>query len=139
MLLSVLHARAQDSIRVTRISWAGGVCCSSGSDFTLNFPLKIEARNVDSMWIFIPGYPIHLSDQQLHTSNKNCTAAFGWSTNAQEESYYEKTVLNYYGITQKDVFSIICDLTTTKVILFFSNGKTRELPIKYTEEFLAYP
>ncbi len=127
---------AQDSISVVQRSWAGGVCCSSGIDFVLNIPVSMEQRNIDSLQLFVSGYRIHLSEQVLRSSNKNCTALFGWSSNDYGQDIPK---MNYYGITEKDVFYEDNYSRTPAVTLFLSNGKTKIIPVKFEEQIIAYP
>lgn len=127
---------AQDSVQVVERSWAGGVCCSSGSDFTLDIPLSTEQRNIDSIWLFVPGYSIHLSENSLRTSNKNCTALFGWSSHDYSQDLPK---INFYGITEEDVVYEDNYTDTPTITLFLSNGKTKIVPVKFREEIIAYP
>ena len=127
---------AQDSISVVQRSWAGGVCCSSGVDFVLNIPVSMEQRNIDSLQLFVSGYRIHLSEQALRASNKNCTAQFGWSSNDYGQDI-PKT--NYYGITEKEITYEDNYSSFPKVTLFLSNGKMKSVPVKFSEEIVAYP
>ena len=135
-LFSFTMVFSQDSILVVQRSWAGGVCCSSGDDFTFNIPLSIEQRNIDSIWLFVPGYRIHLSEKVLRVSNKNCTALFGWSSHDYDQNLPK---MNYYGITQDDLVYDANYSNPPRITLFLSHGKTKNVPVNYREEMIAYP
>jgi len=127
---------SQDSVSVVQRSWAGGVCCSSGVDFTLNIPLGMDQRNIEGVWLYAPGFKIYLSEKVLRDSNKNCTATFGWSWNDYEAMNIPR--IHYYGVMEEDV-TFTGDMLEPKVVLILSKDKEKEVPVKFTEEIVAYP
>jgi hypothetical protein len=127
---------SQDSVSVVQRSWAGGVCCSAGVDFTLNIPLEMGQQNIETLWLYVPGYKIRLSEKTLRESNKNCTATFGWSWNEYEAMNIP--YIHYYGISDQDVI-FTTDISKARIVLVFFNGNEKEVPVKFREEIVAYP
>ena len=140
LFLSALSsAQAQDSIQLKRTSWAGGVCCSKGEQFYLSIPKSLSRKKIDSLWVSIPGYRIHVSSALFLKGKKVSSASFGWETHSEDEQSNSADQWSYKGIVVSDVLRITDLKSASKVTMFLKNGKTKEVPISYRTEFLAYP
>lgn len=130
---------SQDSIQLKCTKWAGGVCCSHGENFHLSIPKSIAGKTIDSLWVFIPGFRIHVSAKLLIREKKKSRASFGWEIYTESESndvIQEKT---YFGIEKSEMTVIPNEKSPQKVTVFYSRGKSKEYSLNFTVEQVAYP
>lgn len=136
MLSSVICLRAQDSITLVQRTWAGGICCSSGTDISMFIPKEIDELNIDSMEVNIRGTKIHVSEAVLRSSDKKCYPAFGWSSNEYSQDF---STTNYYGISKEDCAYVGSYTDVPTIMIYLSDGRKQMIPVKFREEIIAYP
>jgi hypothetical protein len=131
-----MYVKAQDSAYVDVISWAGGVCCSSGERFSVRFKVAQPGYKVDSMELNIDGmgYKVRcLQSMEVrpdeYVFNFNITNSYNEVPNGVHP-YYE-------GIEAKDVFPLTVNYELLRI--YYHNGKTRNAPIDIHRQMLAYP
>ena len=135
LLFFVSKGYSQDTITVHSKQWAGGICCSSGTDFYVSFPVLKMAKNIDSVQILVQGMVIHLQGDNFTTSGQTCSFNFGWSN----RNYYEPggETTSYYGIRQNQISA--SENLKNRAIFFYSKGIKNEAFVNFTEDYIAYP
>ena len=128
--------KAQDSAYVNIVNWAGGVCCSSGEQFSVRFKVAQPKYKVDSIELNIEGMGYKVKCLQTmeigpdeYLFNFNIT----YSNNEVPNGYQ----VYYYGIEAKDVFPLKENYELLRI--YYHNGKTRNAPIVINRQMLAYP
>lgn len=131
-----MYVKAQDSAYVNVVSWAGGVCCTSGERFTIHFKVAQPGYKVDSVELNIDGMGYKIKCIQSmevrpdeYVFNFNITNSFNEGPNSVQP-YYE-------GIEAKDVFPLTDNYELLRI--YYNNGKTRNAPIDIQRQMLAYP
>ena len=137
-LLSVLLSltgicRSQDTITVYSKQWAGGICCSTGNDFTVNFPIQKMSMNVDSVDLFVNGLKIRFPGNLLMNQTPLCSFSFGWT----QVGHYGDPSTTYYGIRADQI--TVSGILENRAVFYYSDGTKKEPFINLREEYLAYP
>lgn len=134
MLFGLNLASAQDTARVEITEWAGGVCCSYGTIYTITF----EAREweIDSMELDVDGSSYTLNClESMKVGPGKYRVQFSMSSNQRIEAY--ESQLNYQGIDPKRIKPINPPYELFRI--YYSNGKIRNAPIELTRNMIAYP
>jgi len=86
LLVFNLNGFSQDTLaNVVIHTWAGGVCCSSGTDITITLSDQLAHADFDSLvYVSSNGQNVLLYSNDFHvagaTKKPVCTLTFGWSS-----------------------------------------------------------
>lgn len=100
-----LNGFSQDTLaNVVIHTWAGGVCCSNGTDITITLSDKVTPLDFDSLvYISSGGDNVLLYANDFHAVNtpvkQTCVLTYGWSSMRYgNNEYQEKST--YYGLPE---------------------------------------
>ena len=105
LLVFGLNGFSQDTLaNVVIHTWAGGVCCSNGTDVTISLSDKVLALDFDSLvYVSSSGDNVLLYATDFHTVNtpvkRICTLTYGWSSMRYGNNEYRGTT-SYYGLPE---------------------------------------
>ncbi len=105
LLVFNLDSFSQDTLaHVTIHTWAGGVCCSSGTDITITLSGQLAQMNFDSLvYVSSNGQNVLLYSndfQAINTLKKPiCTLTYGWSSMRYITNEYPDRS-TYYGLPE---------------------------------------
>nr|WP_294861808.1 hypothetical protein [uncultured Fluviicola sp.] len=143
LLMSSPDGFSQDTLANVSIhTWAGGQCCSSGTDIGITLFDKWIQLDFDSLiYVSSSGRNVLLYPTDFHAVNaagkSSCSFAYGWSS--MKYGYDQETPgsFSYYGLSSSR-FRIV-DGETPKLKVYQNNKLIKEG--KVTEQFsmTAYP
>lgn len=143
LLLVSVNGFSQDTLaKVTIHTWAGGQCCSSGTDISILISSELIRSDYDSVvYISSDGqitllYPNDF--KSIHAAPKNtCILTYGWSSMRYGNDSYPGT-FSYYGLPASRFRT--GEIRETPKLVFYS-GKQIVREGKVSEQFTmtAYP
>lgn len=141
--MSCFFLRAQSRAEMNHHVWAGGVCCTSGTDFTLTLTFRsADYICFDSVFVETEGIQFQLGENQFvktlaGDSLIRFTCRFGYSSNAAYETYTEMKV-SYYGILQEKIHPV--SSLENRITLQRKTGSVEQVSdFRVTESMTAYP
>lgn len=136
IILSILSFSSvgQTVLKATSQGWAGGVCCVSGTNYSVVFELSksIKKFEVDSVYVKAYGWaPITLHSEYSVDNKRRINVSFESRRNEYDPYLYDRAVL----------IPFIRNFEGEALIILKVNGKRVDKTISSFEElmFLAYP
>lgn len=143
LLAFSLKGFSQDTLaKVSIHTWAGGQCCSGGTDVIMNLSDELIHLDFDSLiYISSTGQSTLLYSNDFHAVNTGvksfCTLSYGWSSMQYGQDQYISGTTSYYGLTVGR-FRIV-NLQTPK-LKFYRNSKViKEGKVNEQFSMTAYP
>lgn len=135
--------KAQSRAEMNHHVWAGGVCCTTGTDYTLTLIFRSsEYVCFDSVFVETEGTQFQLGENQFvktlsGDSIIRFTCRFGYSSDAAYETYTE-TKVSYYGILEEKIHPV--SGLENRIALHRKNGLVEPVShFRITESMTAYP
>lgn len=133
---------SQDTLaHVTIHTWAGGVCCSSGTDITITLSGQLAQMDFDSLvYVSSNGQNILLYSNDFHAANTTtkpiCSLTFGWSSARYITNEYPETSA-YYGLPESRFRNIHGELHELRV--YRNNQVIKKGKVSEQFTMTAYP
>jgi|GEM_PF-5352021 len=138
-----LNGFSQDTLANVMIhTWAGGQCCSSGTDVSITLSNELIHLDFDSLvYISSQGQSTLLYSTDFHAVNtlgkSLCTLSYGWSSMRYGQYQYTSESISYYGLAGSR-FRII-NRETSKLKIYRNNKLIREGKVNEQFSMTAYP
>lgn len=122
-------------------TWAGGQCCSSGTDITITISDDLIRLDFDSLvYRSSSGQYTLLYQNDFHTVNTPerdfCTLTYGWSNTKYGYDNHPATV-SYYGLPQSRFRN--AGVEAPKLLIYRNNRLIREGKVDEQFTMTAYP
>lgn len=136
------HVFSQDTLANVLIhSWAGGVCCSSGTDVTITIPDELSRLDFDSLvYISSSGQQVSIYSTDFHsakTPKKDfCTFVYGWSSKNYGYNEHLETT-SYYGLPESRFRITVA--AASKLQVYSDNRIIKEGKVAEQFTMTAYP
>lgn len=142
LLAFSLNSFSQDTLaNVVIHTWAGGVCCSSGTDISITLSDQLAHADFDSLvYVSSNGQNVLLYSNDFHAVNAVrkpiCALTFGWSSTRYGTNEYPDTS-THYGLPESRFRNTIGELPELRV---YRNSQVIKKG-KVSEQFTmtAYP
>lgn len=142
LLLVSQNGFSQDSLaNVVIHTWAGGVCCSSGTDISITLSDEVTKLDFDSLlYISSSGQNVLLYSNDFHVANTSkksvCTLKYGWSSIRYGNNEYPGT-WTYYGLPESRFRN--GDQEKPKLVVYSNNRIIKEGKVAEQFTMTAYP
>lgn len=143
LLAFSLNGFSQDTLANVSIhTWAGGQCCSGGTDVSITLSDELIHLDFDSLvYISSTGQSALLYPTDFHTVSVNgksfCTLSYGLSSMKYGQDQYTSGTTSYYGLTSSR-FRIV-NLETPKLKFYRNNQVIKEGKVNEQFSMTAYP
>lgn len=132
---------AQDTLGKLSIHfWAGGQCCSNGTDYAFEGAFMLPTSEIDSVKLTFDGISLTLNKEDLAQFEPIHSISpllkFGHSNNDMGYPYQNDTSI-YYGF-DKDRFQL-AKTYDKPIAIFLKSGKVISGKLDITETLTAYP
>lgn len=141
--MSCFFLKAQSHAEMNHHVWAGGVCCSAGTDFTLTLIFRsADYVCFDSVFVETEGMQFQLGENQfvktlVGDSLIRFTSRFGYSSHAAYETYAEMK-MSYYGVSEEKIHPV--SNVENSITVYRKNGSVEPVSdFRVTESMTAYP
>jgi hypothetical protein len=128
-------------MNVIRHQWAGGICCSGGTDYTctISFPAE-QFRCFDSLQLLVDGIRVTIPDYLLTKTLRGDSLVlfsytFGCRFNRCGDNAYETS---WYGLTARDDHEQQ-EVLPDAFVVIRPNSKETGTDIRITDTMTAYP
>lgn len=147
IVLSFYNLNAQSphysSAKMNSHSWAGGMCCSNGQDYTITIYLEKGFNNCfDSVIAEVDGMKVSVPEKSFTKTEFNDSIVqyyfkFGWSNSGREDNNYALKENNYYGIELKDI--VFPEEYVNRLTLVRHHNKEIIENLEFTRSITAFP
>lgn len=143
LLVFTSNGFSQDTLANVSIhTWAGGQCCSSGTDVSITLSNEVINLDFDSLvYISSRGQNVLLYSTDFHavnTSGKSlCTLCYGWSSIRYGQYQYTTESISYYGLAGSRFRDT--NWENSKLKIYRDNQLIKEGKVKEQFSMTAYP
>lgn len=143
LLLFSANGFSQDTLaKVTIHTWAGGQCCSSGTDISIVISSELIRSDYDSVVYISSNGQIALlypnDFKSINGTQKNsCTLTYGWSSMRYGNDAYSGTT-SYYGLPVSR-FRTGEMRAIPKLVFYFGKQMVKEGKVNEQFTMTAYP
>ncbi|TSJ40130.1 hypothetical protein [Fluviicola chungangensis] len=133
---------SQDALTNVLIhTWAGGVCCSSGTDVTITIPDELSRLDFDSLvYSSSLGQQVLIYSTDFHSANAPgkgfCTLVYGWSNTHYGYNELPGTS-SYYGLPESRFRMTAAG--TSKLLVYSGSHLIKEGKVAEQFTMTAYP
>ncbi len=133
---SWMNSFSQDSVYVEITNWAGGVCCSQGTIYTITFTTNRLDWEIDSVQLELDGiaFPLNYVNS-MKIGPSSYRMQFSTTTNYHIDQ--DMPHVTFMGINSERIHAI--DPPYELFRIWYKNGKIRNAPLVLTRNSIAYP